>query len=204
MHIARRFLSISKVRRTADKQLRRESCIVTVEIASFRGCGAGFTSALEVLMTRSCCAVQANYFKSDADTAVSEGDAAFAARVASAPVPSNRCCIDARAYTQYVCACPCLWVCLLSENMVRQVVLLQPPVSSCMGSAGCLRTPSQAALLRSCRVMACNYQRSWTSAWGVAAPVHYHLACAVIASMESGRVDRRNVHACRAAHAMGI
>lgn len=46
--------------------------------------------------------LQANYFKNDADTAVNESDEAFQARVANAPVPSSRCCIDARAYTQYV------------------------------------------------------------------------------------------------------
>ncbi|KAK9904876.1 hypothetical protein WJX75_004448 [Coccomyxa subellipsoidea] len=51
------------------------------------------------------CSSFANYFKNDADTALSEGDAAFAARVANAPVPSSRCCIDARSYTQYSCAC---------------------------------------------------------------------------------------------------
>ncbi|CAL8464406.1 g3941 [Coccomyxa elongata] len=47
----------------------------------------------------------ANYFKNDADTAVNESDEAFKARVDNAPVPSSRCCIDARAYTQYSCAC---------------------------------------------------------------------------------------------------
>ncbi len=46
--------------------------------------------------------VQANYFKNDADSALAEDDSAFAARVANAPVPSSRCCIDARSYTQYV------------------------------------------------------------------------------------------------------
>ncbi|BDA49715.1 hypothetical protein COCOBI_14-3350 [Coccomyxa sp. Obi] len=51
------------------------------------------------------CESFASYFKNDADAALSESDADFQARVADAPVPSSRCCIDARAYTQYSCAC---------------------------------------------------------------------------------------------------
>lgn len=60
--------------------------------------------------------VQANYFKNDADTALSEGDAAFAARVANAPVPSSRCCIDARSYTQYVSQKP--YVLFMCDTMI--------------------------------------------------------------------------------------
>ncbi|CAL5220620.1 g2662 [Coccomyxa viridis] len=46
-----------------------------------------------------------NAFKSDADTAISESDSAFQARVNRAPRPSSSCCVNARAYTQYGCSC---------------------------------------------------------------------------------------------------
>ncbi|KAK9904685.1 hypothetical protein WJX75_000578 [Coccomyxa subellipsoidea] len=51
------------------------------------------------------CSSFANFFKADADTAINESDSDFQARVNRAPTPSSRCCVDARAYTQYSCSC---------------------------------------------------------------------------------------------------
>ncbi|CAL8464408.1 g3943 [Coccomyxa elongata] len=47
----------------------------------------------------------ANYFKGDANTAINESDEAFQQRVNGAPTPSDRCCVDARSFTQYGCSC---------------------------------------------------------------------------------------------------
>ncbi|CAK0783461.1 hypothetical protein CVIRNUC_006660 [Coccomyxa viridis] len=44
-------------------------------------------------------------FRADADRALGESDQVFKQRVARAPVPTSACCVNARAYTQYNCAC---------------------------------------------------------------------------------------------------
>ncbi|CAL8464407.1 g3942 [Coccomyxa elongata] len=68
------------------------------------------------------CSSFANYFKADADTAINEDDSAFQARVNRAPIPSSRCCVDARAYTQYGCSC--------NSELINAASQRNPPISS--------------------------------------------------------------------------
>jgi hypothetical protein len=63
--------------------------------------------------------MQANYFKNDADAGMADSDAAFQIRVNNAPVPSASCCIDARAYTQYVRHLP-LTLHAQSANLLKE------------------------------------------------------------------------------------
>ncbi|BDA49713.1 hypothetical protein COCOBI_14-3330 [Coccomyxa sp. Obi] len=67
-------------------------------------CNTGCCNLGNTVFTGACESF-ANYFKGDADTAINENDQAFQQRVNGAPTPSDRCCVDARSFTQYGCSC---------------------------------------------------------------------------------------------------
>ncbi|CAL5220622.1 g2664 [Coccomyxa viridis] len=54
---------------------------------------------------KGACASFSNYFRGDANTAISESDSAFQQRVNGAPTPSSSCCVSARSFVQYGCSC---------------------------------------------------------------------------------------------------